>query len=196
MGYQRIASWAGVLAGICVVLGTLAALVWSKVVPLPVYTVNADFSATITEAGQTQVVSADAWFVVLGLTVGLAIGWLSWSWFKAIGWPTAFIAAGAGLLSGLVCWGAGEMLGPGPFDARLAVAQAGDRVPIALQLHAPSALAVWVFAAVAPTLFGSSLGPELRPTQELRAGPRARAERARARALAAEADLFADQAVD
>ena len=43
------------------------------------------------------------------------------------------------------------MFGPGPFPERLAAAQAGDKVEVALLLSAPSALAVWVFAAVALT---------------------------------------------
>jgi hypothetical protein len=70
------------------------------------------------------------------------------------------LAVAAGLLAGLVCWKVGELIGPGSFDERLAKAQPGDLVPIALQLRSWSALAVWGFAAVTPVLLASSLGPD------------------------------------
>ena len=150
-----------VLAGVAALTGALAAVVWVRVATLPEYVVRADGTATITESGQQQFISADATFVLIGLVVGLLLGGLAWSWFKHVGWACAIIATGAGLLAGLVCWGVGELLGPGPFDARLAVAQPGDVVQVALQLRSPSALAVWAFASIAPTLFASSLGPEV-----------------------------------
>lgn len=161
METPRIATWIGVLAGVAAAVGGLGALVWWRGTPLPTYHIEVDSSAVMAEGGQQLIVAADALFAVIGLFAGLLLGALAWSWFKWVGWPAAIIATCAGLGAGLVCWGVGQLLGPGPFDQRLAAARPGDVVPISLQLHAPSALAVWAFAAVAPTLFASSLGPEV-----------------------------------
>lgn len=161
MGHSRLGSWVGALAAVAALAGCLGAVVWSLVSDLPAYLVNPDGTATLPEVGQQQIIGSDAVYVLIGLVLGLAIGALTWIWFQSVGWPCAVIATAAGVLAGLVCWGVGELLGPGPFDARLAAARPGDLVPVALQLRSPSALAVWAFAAVAPTLFVSSLGPEV-----------------------------------
>ncbi len=160
VGPQRVLTWVGILAGLAAVVGALSALLWARVVHLPAYVVDADHFAQLSERGQTDVIAADAWFVVIGLVSGLVLGSLAWSWFRSIGWPVALIATGTGLVAGLVCWATGALLGPGPFDERLAVAQPGDSVVIAFQLHAPAALAVWGLAAVAPSMFLAALGPE------------------------------------
>ncbi|WP_052462472.1 hypothetical protein [Nigerium massiliense] len=162
MRNSRIVTWVGVLAAVSALAGVVGAFVWSRVAVLPGYRVAADGSATLGELGQMQIVSADAVYVLVGMAVGLLLGPLAWTWFKHVGWPCALIATGAGLLAALVCRSVGQLLGPGPFDARLAAAQPGDLVPVSLHLDAPSAIAVWAFAAVAPTLFLSSLGPEVR----------------------------------
>lgn len=158
---QRLISWIGTVAGVCVLLGVLSSLLWAWVTPLPAYLVDADFHASLGERGQVEVFAADAWFVLIGLAVGLAIGWLNWAWFRHLGWPVALLAVAGGLIAGGTCAGIGQLLGPGPFDARLAAAHPGALVPIALDLHAPSALAFWALAAVSPTLFLASIGPEL-----------------------------------
>jgi len=160
VGTQRVLSWVGVLAGLAVIVGGLSALLWARVVHLPGYTVDSDHFAQLSERGHADVIAADAWFVVIGLVSGLLLGSLAWSWFRRLGWPVALIATGTGLLAGLVCWGAGQLLGPGPFDERLAQAQPGDSVLIAFELHAPAALAAWGLAAVAPSMFLAALGPE------------------------------------
>lgn len=161
MGRLRLISWLGVMAGIAVVSGALAALLWARVVHLPGYVVQADHSAVMSEHGHAEVFAADAWFVLIGLGVGLVLGGLAWSWFRSLGWPVALISAGAAVLSGLVCWGIGQLLGPGSFETRLAHAVPGDTVPVAFQLHSPAALAAWAMTAVLPGMLASLLGPEL-----------------------------------
>ena len=161
MGRLRLISWLGVMAGLSVVLGALAALLWARVVHLPGYVVGDDHTAVMSEHGHAEVFAADAWFVVIGLVVGLVLGGLAWSWFRSVGWPVALISAGAALLSGLVCWGIGQLLGPGSFEERLAHAAPGDTIPVAFQLHAPVALAAWAATAVLPAMLASLLGPEL-----------------------------------
>ncbi len=157
---SEVLPWVGLLAALAVVVGGLSAVFWVNVVDLPTYRILADGSATVSERALTQFVAADAWFVICGAMVGLGLGVVTWRWFKPMGWPTALLAAGAGLLAAVVCWLLGQLLGPGSFEDRLATAAPDDLVPISLQLRSLSALAVWPFAAVAPVLLASALGPE------------------------------------
>lgn len=152
----------GVLTALALAIGALSALLWVNLVTLPAYEVRADGRAAIDEAGLASLISADAAFVVLGLVCGVLVGAASWAWFRDLGWPVGVIAVGAGLLAGATCWWLGTLAGPGPFDERLAAAQPGDVVPVGLEIRAPSALAVWSFAAVAVPLFVASLGPDVR----------------------------------
>ncbi len=151
---------AAIMAGIAVIAGIAGAVLWRLVVHLPAYVVQPDGSATVSERALTEFFAGDAWYTVIGVVVGAGLGIATWRRFKGIGWPCAFLAAGLGLLAGLVCWQLGEILGGVPFDERLAAAKPGDTVPIALALRSPSALAVWAFAAVTPILLGSALGPD------------------------------------
>lgn len=150
----------GLLGALAASLGLLAAPIWRNLVTLPTYLVQADGSATISERGLTEIFASDAWFAASGAVIGVFLGVVVWKLFSSLGWPCAVIAAGAGLVAGVVCWLVGPLLGPGGFDARLAAARPGDLVPIAFELHAVSALAVWGFAAVTPILLGSALGPD------------------------------------
>lgn len=152
--------WIGLLAGLAVVVGGLAGVFWSAVVELPAYRILSDGSATMPERALTEVVAADAWFVITGALVGAGLGLVTWKWFRPLGWPTALLAVAAGLVAGVVCWWIGQLLGPGNFEERLAVAKVGDLVPISLELRSLPALAVWGFAAVTPVLLISSLGPD------------------------------------
>jgi hypothetical protein len=163
---------AAIFAGLAVLVGALAAVLWRLVVRLPGYVVRADGSASVSERALTEFFAGDAWYAGIGAAVGAGLGIATWRRFKGIGWPCAFLAAGLGLLAGLVCWQLGEVFGGAPFDERLAAAKPGDTVPIALALRSPSALAVWAFAAVTPILLGSALGPddEAPPRQPRRRG--------------------------
>ncbi len=157
-----VLQWIGLLAVLALVVGGLTAVVWAGLVELPKYRIKADGSAVVPEREYIRFIQADAWFVICGLFVGFGLGLVSWKWFKPLGWPTALLAAGAGLLAAIVCWKVGELLGPagGTFVERLAKAAPGEQVPIDLTLRAMSAPAVWAFAAVTPVLLAASLGPE------------------------------------
>lgn len=157
---RALLAWVGALAALAVMIGALTAVFWANVVDLPSYRVLADGSAIVSERALAEFVAADAWFVLCGFVVGAGIGLVTWRWFSSLGWAVALLSAGAGLVAGLVCWQLGQLLGPGPFDERLAAANPGDLVPIAVELRSHSALAVWAFGAVVPVLLISALGPD------------------------------------
>ena len=171
-----MAGWGVLLLGLAVVVGALAGVFWSGVVDLPSYSIQNDGHAVISESELTQIVAADVWYAITGVLVGAGLGLVAWRWFKSLGWPVALIAILASLVAGVACWQLGELIGPRDFAARLAAAQPGDLVPMSLQLHSISALAIWAFAAVTPVLLISSLGrdeedPPRRQRTRTPAGP-------------------------
>jgi len=141
-------------------LGGLAGIAWWLVVDLPGYQVSADGAAATSERGLTDVIGGDAWFSLIGLVVGAALGWLGWNRFRRLGWPVTLLAVAAAFAAALVCWAVGYQLGPGGFESRLAAAPPGALVPIELTVRAKASLVVWPFAASIPVLLASSLGPE------------------------------------
>jgi len=173
----RDRSAVALFAAAAVLAGVVAAVVWRLVVHSPSYVVQPDGSASVTERALTEFFAGDAWFVVIGVVVGAGLGVATRRRFKSLGWLSAFLAAGLGLLAGLVCWWLGLLFSGAPFDERLATAEPGDSVPISLALRSPSALAVWAFAAVTPILLGSALGPDEEAAPR---SPRGRKRRARA----------------
>ncbi len=152
--------WFLAFAAMAAVVGFLCGVFWWGVVDLPTYTIAQDFRGYTTERGLTEFFGTDAWFSGLGLTVGVALGYVAWRWFKDVGWPVTFVAALGALLAGGICDVTGRWLGPGSFDTRLAAASPGDVIPIDFQLHSPIALVVWAFAGVLPILVASSMGPD------------------------------------
>ncbi|WP_051208586.1 hypothetical protein [Propionicicella superfundia] len=149
--------WIALYMLAAIVLGALGAVVWVLVVRLPGYTVESDGKAVITQAGMTQVFQSDAWFAGIGAVAGLLLGLLAWNWFRTLGWIAPVLAGLAALLAGVTCWQLGSLMGPSPFDQRLATASAGDVVSVSLELHAPVALALWVMMAELPVLIAASL---------------------------------------
>ncbi len=169
MGFRTALSRTLVLGVLAVLVGAVCALLWANLTVLPSWTVMADGHAEISDRARSEAFSATFWYSVLAVGGGLAIGIAAWVRLRTAGWPVAVITAALAVVGGLTCWWLGEVFGPGPFAERLAAAQPGDQVSIALRLSAPSALAIWVFAAVAVPLFAASLGPEVvRPDREAR----------------------------
>jgi len=127
-------------------------------VDLPTYRVHSDGGAATTERGLSEFISGDAWFVVIGLVLGVGLGLAGWRWLRRLGWSLVLVVGCAAVLAELVCWLVGYRLGPGEFAPRLAAAKPGDLVPIELTLRARASLLTWPFFAVIPILLGSSLG--------------------------------------
>lgn len=152
--------WFLAFAAMAAVIGFLCGVFWWGVVDLPTYRIAEDFRGYTTERGLTEFFGTDAWFSGLGLTVGVALGYVAWRWFSDVGWPVTFVAGLGALLAGGICDVTGRWLGPSSFDTRLAAASPGDVIPIDFQLHSPIALVVWAFAGVLPVLVASSMGPD------------------------------------
>jgi hypothetical protein len=150
----RIACFTALALG----LGAAAGVVWWAVVDLTTYRVNSEGGAATSERGLSEFISADAWFTVIGLVAGIALGVLGWRFFRRVGWSAVPIIVVSAVAAELSCWLVGYRLGPGAFEPRLAAAAPGDLVPIALTLRAKASLLTWPFFAVIPILLGSSLG--------------------------------------
>lgn len=154
---MRLSGLLGFLA-LALGAGALAGVVWWLVVDLPGYVVQPDGGASTSERGLAHFVAGDAWFTLIGVIVGVALGWLAWVRLRDLGWPVVLLTVGAALAAALVCWFVGYYLGPSDFNERLARARPGDTVPIELTLRARASLLIWPFAATVPVLLGSSLG--------------------------------------
>lgn len=161
MTSTRFASSLGVLGILSVVVGAVAGWTWRSLVTLPEYVVQSDGRAVISQADLSRLAAVDVVFALIGLPVGVLLGAAAWWLLNRAGWSVALVAVGAALIAALTCWGTGIVLGPADFDTRLADAAAGDHVPVAFELQAWSALALWAFAAVVVPLFASALGPEM-----------------------------------
>lgn len=156
----RTAAW---LTGVTVsslVIGGIAGVIWSRIAPLPRYRILIDGGATMTEAGLAQIFGADAWYVVIGAVGGIIIGGAMWARFRKLGWIVPLGALAAAMVAGLTCWQVGVLLGPGRLEPRIAAANPGDYVPVALTLRSPVAIVVWAFAAVGVILIASALAPD------------------------------------
>ena len=110
-----------------------------------------------------------AWLAALS---GLAIGLISWWWFRNRGWWVCVAAVGGALMVCLLIWLGGMWILPPSFDSRLAAASAGDIVPIDLSLHSMSALLVGPFCAITPVMLLAAFWPEPHPVQAPPSEPR------------------------
>jgi hypothetical protein len=150
----RITGFAALALGV----GAAAGVIWWAVVDLTTYRVNSEGGAATSERGLSEFISGDAWFAVIGVVAGLGLGLLGWRLFRRLGWPVVLVVVLSAVAAELICWLVGYRLGPGAFEPRLAAADSGDLVPIALTLRAKASLLTWPFFAVIPILLGSSLG--------------------------------------
>ncbi len=162
-----VARWLLIMAAICLTVGAVAGAVWAMLVPLSLYQVREDGRATTTERGLAGYIAGDAWFVAIGVVLGLVIGWWCWRWFGGLGWPAAVLAVLASTGTGLMCWWVGWMIGPGPIDARLALAQPGQQLPIELTVRGPAAVLAWPFAALLVLMLISAVSPDPEETRRV-----------------------------
>ena len=152
----RVLQFLGVLLG----LGVLCALAWAWLARRPGYLVSQELGASLSERGLAEVFSADALFVLCAALSGIAIGLISWWWFRNRGWWVCVSAVGGALAVCLLTWLGGTWILPSTFDSRLAAASAGDVIPIDLTLHSMSALLVGPFCAITPVMLLAAFWPE------------------------------------
>jgi hypothetical protein len=149
----QLGGWLGMYAALALVVGACAAIFWRQVVPLPIYHIESDFSASISEALLALTVQSDLWFSACGLVLGVGLGVVAWSWFSDMGVLAVFLAPVGALLAAGTAWFLGStLLGPSNFEQRLVDAVAGDVVSASLEVHSPSAVVVWALAAVLGSL--------------------------------------------
>ena len=149
--------WLGLLGGLWLLLGITAGALWYWIVPLPTYAVTSEGFAATSERGLADYVAGDAWFVLIGLVLGVVSGLLCWRWFGGLGWPVVPLAVAGSLTMGLLCWLVGWLLGPGPLEQRVAAAHSGEVLAIELTVRGPVALLVWPFAACLVLMLLSAL---------------------------------------
>ena len=164
----RVLQFLGLLLG----LGVLCALIWAWLARRPGYLVSQELGASLPERGLAEVFSTDALFALLAALSGIAIGLISWWWFRARGWWVCVAAVGGALAVCLLTWLGGMWILPPTFDARLAAASAGDIIPIDLTLHSMSALLVGPFCAITPVMLLAAFWPESPPHQVPPSEPR------------------------
>jgi hypothetical protein len=141
-------------------LGAAAGVLWWLIVSLPAYRLDSQGRASVSERELTQFFAGDAWFCLLGLLVGVALGVFGYRLLRDLGWPLVLVVVAAGAAAGVLCWAVGYQLGPGEFTPRLAHAPLGGSVPITLTIRAKAALLFWPLCAVTPVLLASSLGKD------------------------------------
>ncbi|MFT4166550.1 MAG: hypothetical protein QM650_15025 [Microlunatus sp.] len=141
-------------------LGAGAGALWWLIVPLPAYQLDPEGRASVTERELTQFFAGDAWFCLLGVLVGVGLGIIGYRLLRDLGWPLVIVVVLGAIAAGLLCWFVGYKLGPGDFVPRLADAQPGGSVPIALTIRAKASLLLWPLCAVTPVLLASSLGKD------------------------------------
>lgn len=164
----RVLQFLGLLLG----LGVLCALAWAWLARRPGYLVSQELGASLPERGLAEVFSTDALFALLAALSGIAIGLISWWWFRDRGWWVCVAAVGGALTVCLLTWLGGMWILPPTFDARLAAASAGDIIPIDLTLHSMSALLVGPFCAITPVMLLAAFWPESPPHQVPPSEPR------------------------
>lgn len=156
----RAVAWLGAFLLLCVLIGVCVGVLWAKVVDPPSYMIDRDGSASLSERGLTAVFGSDAWFAAFGFVVSLGIGVIAWRWFGKLGWPVVVVTILGALAAAVVCWYVGYHIGPGDISQRMADAEPGDVVPIAITVRSPATLVVWAFGAIIPVLLRASLGPD------------------------------------
>lgn len=159
------------VVGVGIVLGGLASPIWHSMVTLPTYTVGSDGAASTTEKGLTQVFSTDAVYCLVGLIVGLIIGFLSWVLMRRRGAWGVLAAGVSSCLSALACWWVGVLIGPDSFAERIVAAKTGEVVPVDFALHTWVSVLVWLLAAMIPMLIASLVTARRRSPRTGRSEP-------------------------
>lgn len=154
MGQPRVTGAArlvGELMLAAVVLGLVAAVLWSNLAP----DIQGELTATGVRVGTAQArrqFSVDGWFAVVAAGGGFLLGTVGFARHRSHPFAALAVLAVAGLVAAAVQWSAGVLLGPGPVGERAAELPAGSRISMPLEINAPAVLLVWSIAAVVGAL--------------------------------------------
>lgn len=140
------------LAGLLLLSGLPLGVVWWLVAPRRAYLVGAEGAFAVVPESEAAV-GSDGWFMALTGVVALAAAFVAWRVLRHRGPLVLLALAGGTLLSGLLTWFMGGLLGAGPTVAELA--DIGRTVHGPLQLRAHGSLTVAPFLAVAGYLIGA-----------------------------------------
>ncbi|SHN68045.1 hypothetical protein SAMN05660350_01582 [Geodermatophilus obscurus] len=135
-----------VLAGVLLLAGLPAGLVWWALAPRATFEVTADGPVPVGAPSVELLVADDGVYTLVLAGLGLGAGLVAWRLRRRRGVATVLALAVGTVLASLVAWQVGELLGAGPSPAELATV--GTRVITPLRLGSPAALAVAPFLAV------------------------------------------------
>jgi hypothetical protein len=132
--------------------GLPTGVLWWLLAPRADYRITADGPVVLGQPSEELLVADDAVFVLVVAGVGLVCGGLAW-WLRRRRGVAMVLALAVGcLLTAVVAWQVGELLGAGPSEAELA--EVGNVVTTSLTLGSLPGLAIAPFAAVLAYLVG------------------------------------------
>ncbi|TKJ18188.1 hypothetical protein [Blastococcus sp. CCUG 61487] len=140
------------------VAGVPAGLLWWAIAPRADFRITEDGPAVIGTPSVEVQMAGDGIFVLVLAGVGVLAGLVAWAVRRARGVTILAGLAVGTLLTGLVAWGVGTLLGRGPSEAELA--EVGAVVTTPLGLDSVAALAVAPFVALLVYLLGVILNAE------------------------------------
>ncbi|MGY1679488.1 hypothetical protein [Geodermatophilus sp. SYSU D01176] len=135
-----------VLAGVLLLAGVAAGLLWWALAPRATFEVTADGPVPVGQPPPELLIADDGVYTLLLGGLGLVAGLVAWRLRRRRGVATVLALAVGTVLASLAAWQLGELLGAGPSPAELSAT--GTRVVTPLQLGSPAALAVAPFLAV------------------------------------------------
>ncbi|WNV77371.1 DUF2567 domain-containing protein [Geodermatophilus sp. DSM 44513] len=161
-----------VLAGVLLLTGVPAGLLWWALAPRATFEVTAEGPVPVGRPPTELLIADDAVYSLLLASLGLVAGLVAWRLRRRRGVATVLAVAVGTALAALVAWQLGQVLGAGPTPAELA--DVGTRVITPLRLTSTAALAVAPFLAVLAYVVATLLTPSEdldRPGPEPAAGP-------------------------
>lgn len=152
---------AAAVAGTFLVLGGVAGLAWWLLVDPAVYT-SGPGGAAMGELELAKRFSADGWYSVLAVVLGLPAGAVLTWWRSRDPRATTVLLVPGAALAAATCAYLGRLLGPEDPGARLQGAAPGSTFPVELTVTAYQAHLLWPLAALAGALmvlWSSTAGP-------------------------------------
>ncbi|MGY1593766.1 DUF2567 domain-containing protein [Geodermatophilus sp. SYSU D00708] len=143
------------VAGVLLVCGLPAGLLWWALAPRARFEVTGDGPVPIGRPSAELLVADDGVFTLVLAGLGLLAGVLAWRLRRRRGVAVLLALAVGTLLAAVLAWQLGQLLGPPPTQEQLA--DVGAAVTTGLRLNSPAALAIGPFCAVLAYLLAALL---------------------------------------